>query len=109
MSEKGFQHFIGQLLLSVLIPVLVILAFYLGIGNVYTESVSHAENVLKNALEENITECYAEEGRYPESLSYLEKNYGLRYDHDLFYIDYKVRGENIRPEITVLRKDGGQD
>lgn len=73
MSAKGFQHFIGQLLLSVLIPVLVILAFYLGIGNVYTGSVSHAENVLKNALEENITECYAEEGRYPESLSYLEK------------------------------------
>ena len=28
-------------------------------------------------------QCYSVEGRYPESLSYMEKHYGLEYDKDI--------------------------
>ena len=44
------------------------------------------------------------EGAYPESLEYLKENYGLIYDEDLFFVDYKVEGSNILPDITIIEK-----
>lgn len=57
---------------------------------------------LENAITRGVMQCYAYEGRYPESLSYLEENYGISYDETKFYIDYRPVAENLLPDITVL-------
>lgn len=46
--------------------------------------------------------CYAIEGQYPESVAYLEENYGLRIDHDRYIVHYDIFADNIMPEITVF-------
>ena len=46
--------------------------------------------------------CYAIEGQYPESVDYLEENYGLRIDHDRYLVHYDIFADNILPEITVF-------
>lgn len=38
---------------------------------------------LKEAVIKGAVQCYSVEGRYPESLSYMEKHYGLEYDKDI--------------------------
>ena len=52
----------------------------------------------------NITACYATEGRYPESLAYLKEKSGLSYDEKTFFVDYIVRGSNLRPEVTIIER-----
>lgn len=61
---------------------------------------------LELALQHDIVHCYAVEGIYPPSLDYLVDHYGLIYDHDDFYIDYRPIGSNIYPdyEIITIRK-----
>ena len=41
------------------------------------------EESLKEAVIKGAVQCYSVEGRYPESLSYMEKHYGLEYDKDI--------------------------
>lgn len=65
-------------------------------------STERQKETLEKALTNAITECYAEEGRYPESLEYLVENYRVTYDEERFFIDYQVRGQNIRPDVTII-------
>jgi hypothetical protein len=48
--------------------------------------------------------CYALEGRYPESLSYLKDNYGIMIDEEKFAVHYDIFASNIMPEIFVVEK-----
>ncbi len=50
----------------------------------------------------SIANCYALEGEYPESLEYIKENYGLVYDEDRFFVDYRVSGSNIMPDVTII-------
>ena len=44
------------------------------------------------------------EGSYPESLEYLKEHYGITYDEDRFFVDYKIVGTNILPDVTIIEK-----
>lgn len=63
---------------------------------------------LENAISRDITYCYATEGAYPESLDYIKKNYGLVYDENKFFVDYTPRGENIFPDVTIIKLEEGK-
>ena len=41
--------------------------------------------------------------RYPKTLDYIERVYGLTYDRELFSIDYQVQGSKIPPIIKIER------
>ncbi|MCB5577777.1 MULTISPECIES: hypothetical protein [Dorea] len=62
---------------------------------------------LQSAVTRDITRCYAQEGTYPESLAYLKKHYGLTYDSSKYFVDYQPLGANIMPDVTIIRKGGG--
>ena len=47
-------------------------------------------------------ECYCVEGAYPESLGYLEENYGLNVNHRDFIVTYEVFASNVAPDVRVL-------
>ena len=84
--------------------VLLFILFMSGIASVSDTTYEKQEESLHTAIERSVVQCYAVEGTYPPSLSYLEEHYGLTYDHDMFFIDYQVYGSNIYPDITILRK-----
>jgi hypothetical protein len=75
-------------------------------------SVSSAENsadeekfnILKDAINRSIVQCYAIEGYYPPNIEYLENNYGLLVDHDKYVIIYSVFASNIMPDFDVFSK-----
>ena len=50
--------------------------------------------------------CYAVEGAYPQSLDYLKTNYGITYNEDLFFVDYRISGANIFPDVTIIERSG---
>ena len=80
------------------------LLFTFGVRLIAKGDADRQEENLRQALEHDITACYAVEGRYPASLEYLRENYGLLYNEQLFYVDYQVTGSNVRPVVTVIRK-----
>lgn len=83
---------------------LILLIFIYSLSSISKTTVLKQQESLENALSKDITHCYAVEGFYPPSLSYLETQYGLTYDKDLFFVDYRPVGSNIRPDVTILLK-----
>lgn len=61
--------------------------------------------ILQTALNRSIVQCYALEGSYPANLAYLKEHYGLTYNEEHFFIDYKYIGGNLRPDITIIERD----
>lgn len=61
------------------------------------------------SLRQNVTEacvqCYAIEGTYPVSISYLEQNYGVRYDGAKYLVSLESGSKNELPAVQItLRK-----
>lgn len=96
----------------VVILALAVLLFY-GLGCVSRTSAQEQKATVERAIQKSLTSCYAVEGAYPASLSYLEEHYGLIIDHDKYVVDYQTIGTNIRPAVLVVRigeapDEGGQ-
>lgn len=91
-----------RLLLSVLLFALILILFSMGISSLSADNDRRQRESLERALNRSITSCYAVEGSYPESLAYLEEHYGLTYDHDRFFVDYRIAGANLYPDVTIL-------
>jgi hypothetical protein len=85
--------------------IVVLIIFILACRSASNTNSSQEKVILGNALERSITQCYALEGAYPSSLTYLEDNYGLTYDHDRFFIDYQYIGDNLRPDTIIIERD----
>lgn len=95
-----------RLLCSVLLFVAMLMVFYVSLDRFSADSTRRQKENLENALQRTITYCYATEGSYPEDLAYLKKHYGLTWDESLFFVDYRVSGANIYPDVTILEKNG---
>ncbi len=95
----------NSFLLSLGIFLFVLLLFLWGISSISGISSREEEDTLRQALVESAVHCYALNGYYPESLEDLTKDYGILYDSQRFVVDYRPQGENLMPEITVIRKE----
>lgn len=98
-KRKITSFHIGILLFAVILVV-----FLYGISYVGSSTSDRQEASLISAMERNIVHCYALEGFYPPSLSYMEEHYGLTYDKNMFIVDYQPIGTNIYPDFTIIRK-----
>ena len=87
---------------SVLFFLVVIVVFLLGISFISSTSSRDQKDVLTDAVSKDIIHCYAVEGYYPPSLSYIEDHYGLTYDRSRYLIDYVPIGDNIMPSVTIV-------
>lgn len=105
MFHTKKSHRKRNVIITVCILICLFALFIFAISTVRTSSISTQEENLTAALERDITDCYATTGSYPTSLDEIKDKYNLVYNEKLFFIDYQVRGSNIRPEVTVLRKN----
>lgn len=105
--QTAKQPFISRnFIWSVFVFLILIGCFFYGVHSVSRTADRTEMETLEQAVRRNVVQCYAAEGRYPESLDYLEEHYALRYDKKKYFIGYEVLGENIMPDITIIaRKD----
>ncbi len=94
-----------KLLLPILLFAMIAIVVVVGVQNVSSSSGSEQLVVMEQAVRRSVVQSYAIEGRYPNSLEYLERNYGLILDRDRFVYHYRVNGTNLLPEIAVLKKN----
>lgn len=108
MNRFGYRKQARQtpkFLLSVCVFLLLLVLFVQGISSLSTSTRRRQKESLEDAIMRDITYCYTLEGSYPESLEYLKEHYGLTYDEDLFFVDYRVLGANILPDVTILERN----
>ena len=86
------------------LSIMVLLLFIVCISIAAGGNKQRQKEYLEDALRRDITYCYATTGTYPDSLDTIENKYGLVYDKNRFYIDYKVIGKNIYPKVTILER-----
>lgn len=71
-------------------------------SRIFRETKKRQQESTRNAVIKGAIQCYAVEGRYPESLAYLQKHYGVSYDKDKFIVSYEIMGSNRMPQVTVI-------
>ena len=97
------HKFIAVCVLAALIIVLGMLLMLAQGTN--SDSEEHAAS-LRQAVYDRALQCYVIEGSYPESLSYLEQNYGLAVNHEDYLVVYTPFAENMPPDIRVIPRHG---
>lgn len=90
MKKLGFLLLIPVLAAALLLP---------GIRRDIRQQ-SRAE--IRDAVLRAAVECYAVEGVYPSSLSYLETHYGLQINHRDYLVIYDAFAGNLMPQVQVL-------
>lgn len=78
--------------------------FFSGFERLSDTARRRQKESLENALWRGVTQYYALEGHYPETLDDLTENCGIQYDKKQFFIDYQIAGANILPDITVIER-----
>ena len=87
----------------------LVLLLFLGFLNSLSADTTRQQRAqLEAALNRGIITCYTLEGRYPESLQYLQEHYPLHYNENLFFVDYQVQGANMLPDVTIIERRGGK-
>lgn len=91
---------------SFIIFMAVIVVFSFLAVSINNRTASEGEKALRQAIQKASVQCYAVEGRYPSSVEYLEKNYGIQIDYDRYAVFYEGFASNIMPDITVVKLTG---
>lgn len=93
--------FMGRIA-SVVFFLCVLGAFLMGLNDLSAVTARQEAEGLKNSVVQSAVHCYALEGFYPDSLSYLEEHYGLQYDKEKYVVSYEVIGSNMMPDVAVI-------
>ncbi len=81
----------------------ILLVFIVSVNSASKGNVGRQKQSLEKAIQRDITYCYATTGRYPKTLDYIERVYGLTYDRELFSVEYEVRGSKVPPVVTITQ------
>lgn len=99
------HHYDGKLLASLCCFLIIIILFYMCFSSVSENTAKRHKEHLENAINRNIVHYYATEGHYPDNLAILTERYGLTYDSEHFFVDYRMQGSNIFPDVTIIEKE----
>lgn len=95
------HKFIFFCILAAVVICAVTFALVLGTDE---EDMQAKEKAIEDTIRERAMQCYVIEDAYPESLAYLEKNYGLAVNKEDYKIIYAPFAENMPPQIKVIYK-----
>jgi hypothetical protein len=79
----------------------ILLVFH-GLNSTEAANRAEQERMLNDSIRRAVVACYAIEGRYPESVDYMMKNYGVRIDETKFKVYYYAFASNIMPDYDII-------
>jgi hypothetical protein len=108
MKKEVFKKSVFQLILPYLtaaaFTAVVIAMIAFGLNQTEQSSRSEGLRLLEEGLMRAAVKCYAVEGFYPDTLSYIEENYGIFIDRTKYTVHYSVIATNLLPDITVIER-----
>ena len=84
-------------LIALCVMALMVGAFYGAATLNARQAAQEQRALLEDAITRALVTCYAVEGRYPSSLSYLEENYGVDVDEETYAVFFTSFADNVLP------------
>ncbi|MCL2366009.1 MAG: hypothetical protein FWC75_03055 [Oscillospiraceae bacterium] len=100
--KKSGVDFLQGAVLPLLFTIVVIVMVVFGLRQTEEASRAESKRILEDSIRRAVVTAYAIEGRYPESIQYIEENFGVHIDWDRFVVHYDVFASNIFPDIAVI-------
>jgi len=100
--RKSALDFLRAAVLPVLFTVAIMIMIVFGLRQTSESSSAEGLRILEDSIRRAAVMSYAIEGRFPESLTYIEENFGIHIDRTRYVVHYRVFGTNILPEIVVI-------
>ena len=100
--KKSAFDFLRAGLLPIIFTVIIMVMVVYGLQQTSESSSAEGLRILEDSLRRAVVMNYAIEGRYPESIEYIERNFGIHIDRTRYAVHYRVFASNILPEITVV-------
>lgn len=94
-------------LIALCVMALMVGAFYFAAAFNARNAVEEQRALAQDAITRALVTCYAIEGRYPSSLSYLEENYGVDVDQERFAVFFSSFADNVLPTVRVVERGEG--
>ncbi|MDL2254510.1 hypothetical protein LJC49_10685 [Ruminococcaceae bacterium OttesenSCG-928-I18] len=79
----------------------VLIALIIATTNLSGGADREGQAATQQAIERAAVLCYATEGFYPPSLSYIEDHYGVQIDRAKYVVRYEVFASNVMPVVRV--------
>lgn len=108
-EKKNLSFRLPGKLLSAVFFVILLFVFLFGLSSVSDITQEKELESLEDSVRKSAVHCYALEGFYPESLSYLEEHYGIRYNKEKYMVSYEIIGSNLMPDIRVILLNTRED
>ena len=106
MRRSVFKKSAWDTLRSCVVPVLftVVITGMIMFALQQVEASSRAEGlrILEESIYRAVAKCYAVEGRYPDTIEYVENQYSVHIDRTKYVVHYEIFASNILPEISVI-------
>ena len=103
-KQNGNKYIWKSIVLPALICVAMVVLLIVVVIRFNNMSMEQDQELTYAAIHKAAVQCYADEGRFPSTLEYLEKNYGVHIDRDNFLVTYDCAAANVFPNISVFRK-----
>lgn len=87
-----------------LLTLVMLVAVIIGLRRTESSGRDEALRILEDGIRRAVVQCYVVEGRYPESIAYIEERYGVYIDKSRYVVHYTVFASNVMPEITVFSR-----
>lgn len=100
--KKSAFDFLRGALLPVFFTGVIITMVVSGLRQTQESSDTEGLRILEESIRRAVVMNYAIEGRYPESIEYIESRYGIHIDRSKYAVHYSVFASNIMPEILVI-------
>ena len=102
--RKGAGDFLKAAILPVLFTIAVIGMIFYGLRETENSSRAEAVRILEDSIRRAVIMSYAVEGRYPESISYIEEVYKVHIDWSRYIVHYQIFASNLMPDILVIER-----
>jgi len=102
--SKKRRSALGLAAMILIVVVLIVAAIRL-LGSADGMAQSEQTRALERAIHNAVVSCYAIEGRYPDTLEKIQREYGVIIDEEKFDVTYDASfAENLMPDIMVELK-----
>ena len=91
-------------LIALCVMALIVGAFYGAATLNARQAAQEQRALLEDVITRALVTCYAVEGRYPSSLSYLKENYGVDVDEETYAVFFTSFADNVLPSVRVVAR-----
>lgn len=100
--RKSAFDVVRSAVLPLLFTVVIIVMVVFGLRQTEAASRLESRRVLEDSIRRAVIVTYALEGRYPQSIYYIEERFGIFIDRERFVVHYQIFASNIFPDIAVI-------